>query len=202
MIADDTGIADAFYTVLSVGMVLLAGLAISSVVLSLAAHHGQAVADQLDVSGSTGLTRGLYAFYYAADPSSDFSSADPGRILPGGLVAMRSEPSISLSSSGLPQGAPASMGMVIWAGYIYLDIPNYYAFLTESADGSWLWVDGVLAVDNSGIHPQKSVRGASIHLEAGLHSIKVRYFYTDAQNAWCKAFLTIGRIRSELIYYR
>jgi hypothetical protein len=41
--ADDRGAADAFYTVLSVGIVLLAGLAISSAVLSTATHQGQAL---------------------------------------------------------------------------------------------------------------------------------------------------------------
>jgi hypothetical protein len=99
---DDRGIADAFYTVLSTGIVLLAGLAIASVVLNAAAHQGQAVADRLDAPGA-GYQKGLYAFYYTADKSADFSSADPCRIPPGGYVTLRTEPGIALSKSGLPK---------------------------------------------------------------------------------------------------
>ena len=88
--ADDRGIADAFYTVLSAGIVLLAGLAISSVVLNTATHQGQAVADRLDAPGGTGLKKGLYTFYYAAGQSADFTSADPDRIPPGSFVSTAS----------------------------------------------------------------------------------------------------------------
>jgi PA14 domain len=200
--ADDRGIADAFYTVLSAGIVLLAGLAISSVVLNTATHQSQAVADRLDAPGGTGLKKGLYTFYYATDQSADFSSADPGRIPPGSFVTLCPEPAISLSKANLPPGAPAAGGMAIWAGYIYVDRTGDYAFELESVDGSWLWVDGILIADNHGIHPKKSVYSASIRLAEGRHTVKARYFYTVADNAWCHVLIGGNGSRSEPAFYR
>jgi hypothetical protein len=200
--ADDRGIADAFYTVLSAGIVLLAGLAISLVVLNTATHQGQAVADRLDAPGGTGLKKGLYTFYYAADPSADLSSANPDRITPGSFVALCPEPALAISKSGLPAGAPAARGMAICAGYIYIDRTGDYTFELESVDGSWLWIDGVLVADNHGIHPKKSVYSAAIRLAGGRHAIKARYFYTTADNAWCHVLIGGDGSRSEPAYYR
>ncbi len=108
--ADDRGIADTLYTVLSAGIVLLAGLAISSVVLNTATHQGEAVADRLDAPGGTGLKKGLYAFYYAADETADFSSADPGRIPPGSFVALRPEPALAIKQIQPSPGRPCCRG--------------------------------------------------------------------------------------------
>jgi hypothetical protein len=202
MSADDRGIADAFYTVLSIGIVLLAGLAISSVVLNTATHQSQALADRLDTPGSTGLKKGLYTFYYAADQSADYTSADPGMIPPGSFVTMRPEPSIALSPAGLPAGAPASGGIAIWAGYIHIDVAGDYVFELESVDGSWLWVDGIIIADNHGVHIKKAVYSDTVHLEAGRHTIKVRCFYTDAQNAWCRVLFNAGDTWAEPACYR
>lgn len=199
---DDRGIADAFYTVLSAGIVLLAGLAISSIVLNAAMHQGQAAADRLDVPGSTGFRKGLYAFYYVTDPSADFSSADPGMIPPGSFVAMRPEPSIALSKPVLPPGAPSSGGMAIWAGYVYIDRAGDYTFRLESVDGSWLWIDGTLIAANPGVHPKTAVCSAPIRLAAGCHPIKARHFYTDAESAWCQVSIGMGDNWSAPACYR
>lgn len=199
---DERGIADAFYTVLAAGIVLLAGLAISSVVLNVAGHQGQAAASRLASPAGTGLERGLYTFYYAAAAAADFSSADPGRIPPGDFVALRPEPSIALDKSGLPAGAPDSGGMAIWAGYIYVGEAGDYTFDLESVDGSWLWVDGALAADNHGVHPDKAVDSAALHLDAGRHAVKARYFYTSAETARCRVLFSSGGAWSEPAYYR
>lgn len=190
--ADDRAIADAFYTVLSAGIVLLAGLAISSVVLNVAMHQGQAVADRLDIPGGSGLKKGLYAFYYTTDASADLSSPAPGSIQPGGYVTLRTEAAITLSKSGLPPGAPASGGMAVWAGYLCVDRAGDYTFQLESVDGSWLWVDGTLIADNHGIHPKKAAYSAPVHLDAGHHPIKARYLYTDMESAWCRVLISDG----------
>jgi hypothetical protein len=199
---DDGGIADAFYTILSVGIVLLAGLAISSVVLNVATHQGQAAIDRLDSPGGTGQKKGLYAFYYTVDPAADFSSSDPGRIPPGDFVSLRTEPAIALSESGLPPGAPSTGGLAIWAGYICIDRAGDYTFELESVDGSWLWVDGVLLADNPGVHPKKDVYSTAVHLEAGRHTFKARYFYTSKVSAWCRILINSGGIWSEPVYCR
>ena len=200
--ADDRGIADALYTVLSAGIVLLAGLAISSVVLNTATHQGEAVADRLDASGGTGLKKGLYTFYYGTDLSANLSSSDPDQIPPGSFVALRPEAGLAISKSSLPPGAPAAGGMAICTGYLYIEKAGDYTFELESVDGSWLWVDGVLVADNHGVHQKKSVYSTSIRLVEGRHAVKARYFYTLAENAWCHVFIGGNGSRSEPAYYR
>ena len=73
-------------------------------------------------------------------------------------------------------GAPA----VDHFGYIfegYIDIPakGIYQFYTYSDDGSQLFIDGNLVVDNDGGHSARRREG-KIALEAGLHPIKLYYF--------------------------
>ncbi|MGA9140384.1 MAG: PA14 domain-containing protein [Methanocella sp.] len=200
--ADDHAIADAFYTLLSAGIVVMAGLAISAVVLGMAGQQGEAVAGQIESIGEAGMEKGLYAFYYTVDVSVDFSSSDPGRIPPGDYLSTRIDPGISLDRSSLPGNAPASGGMAVWAGYVYIREPGDYTFRLESADGSWLWVDGSLIADNRGVHPSSTVYSASVHLTSGCHAIKAKCFYTDADTASCHVSIGTGGIWSEPVYYR
>lgn len=50
-----------------------------------------------------------------------------------------------------------------------------YRFRLNSDDGSRLYIDGQLVVDNDGVHPPKAVEGA-VQLTPGPHSIVVEYF--------------------------
>jgi hypothetical protein len=202
MTADDAAIADAFYTVLTIGIVVLAGLAISAIVLGLAGQQGQAVAGQIAGTLDAGLEKGLYAFYYTVDASGDLSSSDPGQVMPGDYLCTRTDPGISLDISTLPGNAPASGGMAVWAGYLSVPRPGDYTFRLDSTDGAWLWVDGVLVADNHGIHPAAAVFSAPLYLSTGLHAVKAKCFYTDARSASCH--LSIGRqgAWSEPVYFR
>lgn len=200
--AGDAGIADAFYTVLSAGIVVLAGLAISVVVLNVAGQQGQSVAGSLEGPGGHGLEKGLYAFYYSVDPSADYSSADPNMIPPGSSVIMRPETSLALSSSSLPPGAPSADGMAIWTGCVLIEAAGDYAFRLESADGSWLWLDGTLIADDHGTHSKTAVDSPALPLAAGLHQVKARYFYRDAENAFCQVLMSVNGSWFPPAFYR
>jgi hypothetical protein len=200
--ADDRAIADAFYTVLSAGIVVMAGLAISAVVLGMAGQQGKAVAGQIGGIGEAGMEKGLYAFYYTVDVSGDLSSSDPGLIPPGDYLCTRTDSGISLDRSALPGNAPASGGMAVWAGYVAIREPGDYTFRLESADGSWLWVDGSLIADNHGVHPSSTVYSIPVHLSAGYHAIKAKCFYTDANTASCHISVGTGGTWSDPVYYR
>lgn len=58
-----------------------------------------------------------------------------------------------------------------------LDVPNSgtYTFYTNSDDGSRLYVDGTLVVDNDGLHPPQE-RSGTVVLAAGYHDIEVTFF--------------------------
>lgn len=199
---DETAIADAFYTVLSAGIVVLAGLAISAIVLGMAGQQGKAVAGQTGGIGDSGMAKGLHAFYYTVDTSGDLSSSDPDRVPPGDYILTRKDPGISLDRSSLPGNAPLSGGMAIWAGYVCVRTPGDYTFRLESADGSWLWVDGSLIADNPGVHPPATVYSAPVYLSSGCHVIKAKCFYTDADSASCHVSIGTGGTWSEPVFYR
>jgi len=76
------------------------------------------------------------------------------------------------SDNEKPVSSPFS---VLVEGYIDTDISGTYTFILTSDDGSWLYIDDILVIDNGGYHAAKSVTG-SIILEGGQHKIMIKYF--------------------------
>ena len=60
-------------------------------------------------------------------------------------------------------------------GYIKIDTAGEYKFYTESDDGSKLFIDDKLVVNNDGNHGTKEKDG-SVKLSSGFHKITVTYF--------------------------
>ncbi len=74
----------------------------------------------------------------------------------------------------IPDDVNGNIGLV-FDGYIHLPSDGVYAFYTYSDDGSGLWIDGELVVDNDGLHSREEKTG-SIALRKGLHKLTLRYF--------------------------
>ena len=64
---------------------------------------------------------------------------------------------------------------VWWQGMISIPESGDYVFETRSADGSYLYIDDQLVVDNGGSHSWRRV-SRDVNLEAGLHQIDIKYF--------------------------
>lgn len=62
-----------------------------------------------------------------------------------------------------------------YTGNIWIPKGGRYHFSLASDDGSALFVDDRLVIDNDGIHPIVVKKGA-VHLSAGRHSIRIAYF--------------------------
>jgi hypothetical protein len=62
---------------------------------------------------------------------------------------------------------------VRFTGYLNIVTTADYRFNLTSDDGSWLWVDGVQVIDNSGVHAPLDKGSAAIHLTPGFHPIRV-----------------------------
>ena len=62
-----------------------------------------------------------------------------------------------------------------FSGQIQIDTAGSYNFFTASDDGSQLFINGQLVVDNDGLHGTVEASG-SINLSAGSHDIVVTYF--------------------------
>lgn len=63
---------------------------------------------------------------------------------------------------------------IAWSGYIEIPADGEYMFSTASDDGSWLFLDETLVVDNGGAHGLVHKSG-SMALTKGLHKIVIRY---------------------------
>lgn len=64
---------------------------------------------------------------------------------------------------------------VILEGFIDIHTPGLYTFKMTSDDGSWLFLDNALIIDNGGRHAMKSASG-TLTLEKGTHKIMIKYF--------------------------
>ena len=63
-----------------------------------------------------------------------------------------------------------------WKGFLRIDDPAEYAFVDSSDDGSWIFVDGELLLDNGGTHGASERTSVLKPFAAGLHALEVRYF--------------------------
>jgi PKD repeat protein len=64
---------------------------------------------------------------------------------------------------------------VSWDGFLNVPTGETYTFYLTSDDGSWLWIDDIIIVDNSGLHSPEERTGTAT-LSAGYHAIRVRMF--------------------------
>jgi hypothetical protein len=60
-------------------------------------------------------------------------------------------------------------------GLLHVTNAGDYTFYLNSDDGSFLWVDGVLLVDNGGLHAPQEYSGTT-QLTAGYHEVEVKMF--------------------------
>lgn len=65
---------------------------------------------------------------------------------------------------------------VVWRGFLHVETEAEYAFGSSSDDGSWIYVDGKLVLDNGGTHGAVDREGVLRKLSPGWHAVEVRYF--------------------------
>jgi hypothetical protein len=69
----------------------------------------------------------------------------------------------------------------VFEGLIQIPNDGIYEFITDSDDGSRLFIDRNLVVDNDGLHGMVQEKGA-LALAKGYHSIKVTFFEKGGQD--------------------
>ena len=74
-----------------------------------------------------------------------------------------------------PRGNRQNNFIVKFDANLHIEKAGKYTFYTHSDDGSRLYIDGQLVVDNDGVHPPTDKAGA-VQLTAGDHPIIVTYF--------------------------
>ena len=73
-----------------------------------------------------------------------------------------------------PRNVPEYFG-IEYDGFIKVPQDGVYGFFTDSDDGSRLFVDDRMVLDNDGLHGTREVKGI-IPLAAGFHPVRVQYF--------------------------
>lgn len=88
--------------------------------------------------------------------------------------------SLNLPPQDFKQGFPGVTKRTEWfaidyAGRFWITNPGMYTFALLSDDGSKLYIDDQVVVDNDGVHAPLEKNG-SVELAGGLHRIRVSYF--------------------------
>ena len=82
---------------------------------------------------------------------------------------------------------------VRWTGKIIIPESGRYLFGIHSEDGSWLYIDNKLVIDNGGFHPPRIKRN-SIELKKGSHRILIKYFNLRSKGTMKLFWTRPGRI--------
>ncbi|RXG13882.1 PA14 domain-containing protein [Leeuwenhoekiella polynyae] len=102
------------------------------------------------------------------------------------LKASQTGNSMEFESGILDSLDSAASTAIVFNSVLKIDTSGSYTFYTNSDDGSKLYIDEKLVVDNDGDHGVQE-RSGTINLKTGAHPIKIEYFnggggyYLDAQ---------------------
>jgi len=94
--------------------------------------------------------------------------------IPAGLDALTPASTGTASTVGCGK-APGEHVAQRFTGFLDVPESELYRFSLLSDDGSKLWLDGQLAIDNDGLHGA-SAKGCAVALGKGLHPIEVVWF--------------------------
>ncbi len=86
---------------------------------------------------------------------------------------------------------------LIFDGYIKIEKTGGYSFYTESDDGSVLYIDDKLIVNNDGDHGMVEEEGKCL-LEKGFHRISVEYFDSGGENNLKISYNKLGETKTEV----
>lgn len=109
--------------------------------------------------------------------SSNPSSTDPNQIVPGSYVGKYEHwqgGDIDWAAGG-PNGQ-SDYWLITQSRSFYAATSGTYNFRTTSQDGSWLYIDGKLVVNNSGLKSTPTTATGSVTLVPGYHWVYVKFF--------------------------
>ena len=102
---------------------------------------------------------------------------DLGKIKPQGKIYVSA---LNIPLRDFTEGFPGVTKRQEWfaidyTGRFWIEKPGLYGFALTSDDGSRLYIDDQMVVDNDGIHPL-ATRSGIVELSGGIHKIHVQYF--------------------------
>jgi hypothetical protein len=99
------------------------------------------------------------------------------RLKPRGSIYIDS---LNIPARSFTEGFPGVTKRIEWfaidyTGRVWIEKPGLYNFSLTSDDGSKLYIDDHLVIDNDGVHPPTE-KTETVMLEGGIHLIRVSYF--------------------------
>lgn len=133
------------------------------------------------------LTGKIYFLSETAESLPDFASMTP---LSGSIYTT----ALDIEQRNFEEGFPGITDRIEWFALAYtgkfgIHQAGNYTFALNSDDGSRLYIDGNLVIDNDGIHPLL-IEEASAFLNPGTHSIRVEYFQGPRYELALQLFIT------------
>ena len=132
--------------------------------------------EKLNIRFGSGFTD-LRGYYYRLNTfATNPRSHDPKDVVFSNLVFTKDENGINYKwGLGGPRNDLKDYFGVVWIGRLSVSESGVYTFYLTSDDGSWLYIDGRLVIDNGGLHAPRE-RSGSVHLSEGYHRFDVRMF--------------------------
>jgi len=118
----------------------------------------------------------------AAGPTTDVAKMVPNVTKVSETIDFEDQEAVNGVSEKIPPGAFA----VKWTGEVLITKAGTYTFYTSSFDGSRVFVDGELVVDNSGYHARQ-MRSGEVKLWEGYHTVVLDYFLGEDERSFGNA---------------
>ncbi len=145
------------------------------VIYTVTSSDGAVTRDYVVTIASSYWTQGLLAEFfrfstgYASLPEFTTMTPEMTRV-----DAQINYPSTNGAWSGLPSDLTDNFG-ARHTGAVRIDVGGTYTFYLTSDDGSTLWLDNALLVNNDGLHAMQE-RSATVNLAVGYHPLRVEFF--------------------------
>ena len=120
-------------------------------------------------------------------------SEDP----PTGTYKMHTVKMGTVNNFNLNNKTRKSIFSFVFTGYIDIKTTGMYDFYTTSDDGSVLYIDDQLIVDNNGDHGMEEKSDKAV-LEKGFHKIKVVYYDSGGDNGLKVSYNLSGQPKMEI----
>jgi len=117
-----------------------------------------------------GFKAAVYYFEEELTHMPDIETATPAHTVTADKLNFKSNMDFRLLAKDWPEESV----MVDFSGIFIISAPGLYSFSCTSANGSHLWIDGNMVIDNGGMHGELEKRG-SLKLSSGYHTIRVDF---------------------------
>ncbi len=114
-------------------------------------------------------------------PETDFTQGIKMQLLTGVIQSLDDISTLKEMGSSvvqkieIPANVPEDHFALVFEGYIDVPANGIYTFYTESDDGSRLFLNDQLIIDNDGIHAPQQINGQAA-LKKGFHRLRIEFF--------------------------